>query len=1097
MARFDRLFPSRCLPGLLCLNLLVLTPSLIADSTLNFPRLSSEEGTFTGVAIVNPSAQDALVTFTAYGEDGEQLTGIVNPVQRTVPSNGQLAQLTSEIFGSGLDPAAIGWVQVTSLVDDLTGFFLFLDGSLTVFDGADLPVSAVKIIFNKIRIDAGHQTEINLINPGDSPADVELQLIVDESPSVVQELILPAKGVVRLDVAGFFEISEIAPEAYLLVTSDFDVAGFQFIKTPNGDLLGLNGRSTSEQLTNLYFPQMAVLGPWQTNLGLVNYSSEPVILTLSVFKPEGTLYDSSDLQDNPVTRSLNGEASLLADVETLFGFSGSEPLEGWIQVESTSAAVNGYISYGIPGSGSLAAVTAASQGQKRAIFSHIGTSQGFFNGVAVLNAAALATDVRILALNPSGEVLGSFDTFLQPGQRMSKLIDELIPGAANQDGGLIWIKSQRPVYLTSLFGTSQVLANVPPQPAPESYLPDAGLPTLELAPALAVVQPAESQSFEISLEGAQVWKVDGVEGGNSQTGTVTSQGLYQAPSIIPDPQVVTVSVESEGQGAGASVDVLDKEELISGLTVVQAVAFLGGLQKLFTAELTLLSAGSDGAQPAAQNPVQESDSQVFEVSPLIGQVSVAQFPGEEITKMIPFKASNGQEFLLLAGKTGGRIIRLNPQTREVKDVATGLVEPTTLVIDPVSGNLLVAESSQIVVIPRSQLEADLVSFSRVFAPSPTEQPQAVKFTDAERSDGITVDACTGNIYFWNRNGRAILQLVRRTGSVTRLEVDLTPGKLLGFYRRGVDCPDAFRLLVAARGEGTIWLVNPARETVRRWISTQGQTDLTFLPDINPLAPTSGVVVTEIPEEGRGRVTFVPTPNLYLDRPTSPPRKDACLGSVIFSDTQLDGSVRTGLNVSVNTEDVSVTCELVASLRQLDAARRGITSLRGLEIFVRLNTLKLEGNTISNLLPLASLERLIHLDLTNNEVTRLQPLSVLTGLRQLFLSGNQISNLVPLFRLSRLRVLFLSNNSISDLRALTPLTRLTLLALRNNQITDLGPLVSNRGLGSGTTIDLRNNPLNQKDCSDIETLRSRGVAVAHDLDCTSLVPPSVGQAVNRR
>jgi hypothetical protein len=115
--------------------------------------------------------------------------------------------MTSEIFGSGLDPTTIGWFQATSLVNGLTGVFLFLDSSLTVFDGADLPVNAVKIIFNKVRIDAGHQTEINGFNPGEDPADLELQLIEDNSPSVAGELILPAKGVVRLDVADFFEIA--------------------------------------------------------------------------------------------------------------------------------------------------------------------------------------------------------------------------------------------------------------------------------------------------------------------------------------------------------------------------------------------------------------------------------------------------------------------------------------------------------------------------------------------------------------------------------------------------------------------------------------------------------------------------------------------------------------------------------------------------------------------------------------------------------------------------------------------------------------------------------------------------------------------------
>ncbi|MCH8820586.1 MAG: hypothetical protein IIB03_09755, partial [Acidobacteria bacterium] len=236
MDRIGRRVRSLCFPCLLLFTLIVTAGNLLAESILNFPRLSSEENTFTGVAIVNPSAQDALVTFTAYGEDGELLTGINNPVPLMVPAKSQLAQLTSEIFGSGLDPATVGWFQATSSVDDLTGFFLFLDGSLTLLDGADLPVSAVKIIFNKIRIDAGHQTEINLINPGDDPADLELQIIEGDSPAVVEELILPAKGVVRLDVATFFEITEIAPEAYLAVSSDFDIAGFEFIKTPDGDL---------------------------------------------------------------------------------------------------------------------------------------------------------------------------------------------------------------------------------------------------------------------------------------------------------------------------------------------------------------------------------------------------------------------------------------------------------------------------------------------------------------------------------------------------------------------------------------------------------------------------------------------------------------------------------------------------------------------------------------------------------------------------------------------------------------------------------------------------------------------------------------------
>ncbi|MDA2932822.1 hypothetical protein MYX82_00610 [Acidobacteria bacterium AH-259-D05] len=116
----------------------------------------------------------------------------------------------------------------------------------------------------------------------------------------------------------------------------------------------------------------------------------------------------------------------------LFGFLGEETREGWLQVEATSESVNGFIRYGIPDTGSLASATGSAQGLKRAIFSHIATANGFFTGVAILNSGQLATNVRVLAITPLGEVQGSFNTVLQPGERLSKTIDQLIPEAAGQ-----------------------------------------------------------------------------------------------------------------------------------------------------------------------------------------------------------------------------------------------------------------------------------------------------------------------------------------------------------------------------------------------------------------------------------------------------------------------------------------------------------------------------------------------------------------------------------------------------------------------------------------------------------------------------------------
>ena len=99
------------------------------SSTLIFPRLSFAPQDLTGIAIVNPGDETASVTFTAYGVDGLELAGegssqtadseggpgpqgaFTNPVSFDILAGQQFAQVTSSIFGSGIDPEAIGWVE--------------------------------------------------------------------------------------------------------------------------------------------------------------------------------------------------------------------------------------------------------------------------------------------------------------------------------------------------------------------------------------------------------------------------------------------------------------------------------------------------------------------------------------------------------------------------------------------------------------------------------------------------------------------------------------------------------------------------------------------------------------------------------------------------------------------------------------------------------------------------------------------------------------------------------------------------------------------------------------------------------------------------
>ncbi|HEY2382741.1 MAG TPA: hypothetical protein VGK48_16320, partial [Terriglobia bacterium] len=106
-----------------------------AQTVLNFPRVISNSTLFSGLAVGNPTASNASVTFTAFLPDGTLYApaGGQNPATLQIPAGGQAAKVFSDLFGSG---TFNGWIQATSSTAGLTGFFLNGNTALTDLDGA-------------------------------------------------------------------------------------------------------------------------------------------------------------------------------------------------------------------------------------------------------------------------------------------------------------------------------------------------------------------------------------------------------------------------------------------------------------------------------------------------------------------------------------------------------------------------------------------------------------------------------------------------------------------------------------------------------------------------------------------------------------------------------------------------------------------------------------------------------------------------------------------------------------------------------------------------------------------------------------------------
>ena len=942
---------------------LLLVGTVQASSTLIFPRLSFAPQDLTGIAIVNPGEETASVTFTAYGVSGQILSAegfaqtadtegeqqpqgaFTNPAFVDILAGQQFARVTSSIFGSGIDPDTIGWIEATSEADDLTGFFQFLDTSISFLDGADLPPVASRLIFQDVRVDEGFSTTAFLVNPNDDEiASVQLSLVTSESTKT-KNLQIPAKGMVELDVAEFFEDTEplrvggasgprltgvLASEAYLIADSNREIAGFEFVGKEDSDLLGLNARPASELLTTLLFPQLAVLGPFVTEAVVGNFGEEAAILTLTAYQGNGEIY-IDEVQTNPVMVALDPGEILRADLEETFGFSGKSTLEGWLKVESTSQSIKGSISYSIPSLGPIASVSSVTQGSRRALFSHIGTSLGFFTGLATLNAGALAANVRVVASKPDSEVLGTFTTTLQPGERRSDLLSDIIPEADGQAGGMIWIESDVPVCLTAIFGSlaTGVFANVPPQPVPESFQPDMGIAQIGVTLPLAILGPGQAQQFTLTqgaaAAGVPVWGVNGQPGGNTQTGTISGGGLYTAPAVLPAALPVTITAAADNQTAGASVDVQAKTVLVGGLGIVQSVAYLAGLERLYTSELSF------GASPSREKRPQGSEqSTIFDVT-TGSQQSVAVF-GDDIPKIIAFAATDGKEYLLLAGRTSGSIRRLDPQGQTSVEVASGLNAPNSLVVDPVTGDLLVAEADQVSTIAVSQLNQGLAGaqLAQVEISSGGRQLAA-----GLTPTGIAADRCTGNVYVSQASTGEVLEIDRLTGELRSVAEGLfSPTQMLALYRSGISCPEGFHLLVVendtgepqtSAGEGQIRLIVPATGTVAVWVPFTGRSivDITLQPGGNTGNPA--VLIGET-DDGQGQVSEVEVVDRYESGiiPINPPQVNPCLGTPNIEDPNLEAIVRSqipGQGPQGGFEG-PITCDAALSLTILIAVEQG-------------------------------------------------------------------------------------------------------------------------------------------------------------------------------
>jgi hypothetical protein len=323
------------------------------------------------------------------------------------------------------------------------------------------------------------QTEINitnLINPttGNSPVNAPLtriyfHLIGKGGADVLSPAlrIIPFRGAYQESASALFPNTDFSEATYIRVSASGPIAGTEvvrgfLVKAESAVLNGVKNAGAGNAL-NFVHAVNGSLGAasYTTIVGVINLASTAQTITIT-FNPE------PNGSPTVVQRSLPPQGVFRESAQSLFGFS-SGFQNGWIQVSGTSA-ITGFSAYADLASGGLAAVPVQSNPQTAMLFDQIAGPPTWYTGIGLLNASTTDANVEVFAMTAGGTLVGGAANLpsavftLPAGHKVAKLLTELIPAAASQNDGFIYVRTTNnvPLYGIELFGSTilPILSNV-------------------------------------------------------------------------------------------------------------------------------------------------------------------------------------------------------------------------------------------------------------------------------------------------------------------------------------------------------------------------------------------------------------------------------------------------------------------------------------------------------------------------------------------------------------------------------------------------------------------------------------------------------------
>lgn len=468
--------------------------SMRSGSNVYFPFYQAGPGTFVGFAFSNYSTQPAELEFTAFNRSGYLLGTQQNPSTYSLPAGTQKALLGNEIFRIQSGQEKAGWIELLTDNEKVGTFFLFGDLGLTRLDGAPASLEPSPVLyFSRIYEGATAyrgqpaKTSLSLANPNDMAVQVELSLYaknransddVSVSLSAQKSVVLPPKGYLYGSVSELFERSSISG-GYVKAEvagvgasraptspSATGIVGFELVELLSvPTVMGLAATGPHIGAGVYYAPQLAESPDIYSNLTVINTSTSDQWASLYFFEGCRSECGYNDKQFSSVPIALKPGEILSGDVREILGLdpTANPSLNGFLQVDASKSAVVDLI-FGDPvGHRYAAAFPLQRTPYLKAVLSHVANSSNFFTGLAFLNMRGTAS-VRVRVRGTDGTLIGESSFEMENNQRVTKLVTQLIPEAADHIGGFIEVESNVSIFVQQIFGEMNLnmFSSIPP-----------------------------------------------------------------------------------------------------------------------------------------------------------------------------------------------------------------------------------------------------------------------------------------------------------------------------------------------------------------------------------------------------------------------------------------------------------------------------------------------------------------------------------------------------------------------------------------------------------------------------------------------------------